>query len=440
MSTHVVKKPSKPERHSQGRFSLFVRRIVLATQLYGKHELQNHANAAAYSFLLSVIPVFLLIVLILERAVANYQGIAQEVFSFLTRINPGLDLESLKDIGLTSFGGTAVGVVGGINLLWASRQIFISIHRGMNIIFSPQKKRSSIVSIGLSFIFVTVFVLLIIVMILLNAAFRVFDIIGNGGAGILPFLSWDIFRLGFIYLFVFFIFFLTYRFVPVNRPRTSTSLQGAALCTVGVFIIQFFFSRFFSTERYTFIYGVLGSLILSLVAVQLSFVLYFLFAEYIYVTETFDIIVLERFYTMKNSTDEKFKLSLERYLFRDPEALLVKYTRHYRKGDIVFSQGDDSTDIYFVCSGKVGIYLESNETGNRRFLDTIHEGEIFGEMAYLLDESRTGTAICEEDTVLFMLPPSVFEEFLKVDKNVSYKVIRLLSERLKRTDAELSTP
>ncbi len=421
-------------RHLLNSFLSFLRRVVLASQLYGKNELQNHANAAAYSFLLSVMPVLLLIILILDRAVGRYPSLSENLFAVINRINPVWDKKTLTDIGLVNLRGTAVGVVGAVNLLWASRQIFVSINRGINIIFPAAKKRNSFAATGFSFIFVTVFVLIIIIMSFLNAGLNIFETVKETEIGFFPSSALlGLFRQGLPYLFAFLVIFLTYRFIPVSRPRTGAALQGAVFCTLSIFIIQSFFSRIFTVEKYTFIYGILGSLVLSLVAVQLIFVLYFLFAEFVYVSESFDVLILERLYALKNLKNEKGR-PVERFLFRDPANLLARYLRFYAKGEPVFRQGDDSQDVYFLYSGRIGIYLYKEGIEDPVSLAGIGEVEIFGEMAYLLNEKRTATAVCEEDSTLFVLPPEIFEEFLKMNELVSYDIIRILSERLKKTN------
>ncbi len=63
----------------------------------------------------------------------------------------------------------------------------------------------------------------------------------------------------------------------------------------------------------------------------------------------------------------------------------------------------------------------------------IQECEIFGEMAYLLEESRTATAKAETDTILMVITPDIFEELLLVNRTVSRDVIQTLSNRLRKT-------
>jgi CRP-like cAMP-binding protein len=54
-------------------------------------------------------------------------------------------------------------------------------------------------------------------------------------------------------------------------------------------------------------------------------------------------------------------------------------------------------------------------------------------MAYLLNESRTATAIAETASVLLVMMPDVFEELLQTNTIFSRDVIQVLCNRLRKT-------
>jgi membrane protein len=232
------------------------------------------------------------------------------------------------------------------------------------------------------------------------------------------------------FIIAFLVIFLTYRFVPVKKPTTISSLIGALWCALAIILLQMLFFRFFRVTPFNVIYGVLGSLILMVLWVHFCFVLFFFFAEYVFVSDKIDILVLERMYFFRLKQDVKGK-KIERFLFRHPKRIFEKYARRYKTGETIFQQGDRGTDIYFIYSGSIGISRTND--GIEHTLATLEEGEVFGEMAYLLNESRTATATANTDSVLIVIMPDAFEELLQVNTTFSRNVIQLLTDRLRKT-------
>ena len=92
----------------------------------------------------------------------------------------------------------------------------------------------------------------------------------------------------------------------------------------------------------------------------------------------------------------------------------LKYLGHQMKieafatGDIIFKEGDPSTVIYYLCSGKVQIYHEKTKT----VFKDIKKSKYFGEIAFFLGDRRTASAACLE-----------FAEFLTLDRSSLFNVL-----------------
>ncbi len=76
-----------------------------------------------------------------------------------------------------------------------------------------------------------------------------------------------------------------------------------------------------------------------------------------------------------------------------------RYIKEYRSGDAVFLEGDENTDLFVLISGQI-ILLK----GNMRIAEITEAGSVFGEMAYLLSESRSASAKVVEDTKVLCIP------------------------------------
>lgn len=70
---------------------------------------------------------------------------------------------------------------------------------------------------------------------------------------------------------------------------------------------------------------------------------------------------------------------------------------HFKKGEVIFTEGKSGDWVYVVISGSVEI---SKTIDNKKYVVAlIKEGEVFGELSFLGNIKRTATAIALEDTV-----------------------------------------
>lgn len=85
--------------------------------------------------------------------------------------------------------------------------------------------------------------------------------------------------------------------------------------------------------------------------------------------------------------------------------------RRFSIGETVFSEGDAGNDAWLVFSGRVRV-LKLSDTGHPVTLATQNVGEVFGEQAILNDAPRSATVRAAEDSVLFRIERTVFENVL----------------------------
>ncbi|MGC8937463.1 MAG: Crp/Fnr family transcriptional regulator [Thermodesulfovibrio sp.] len=118
--------------------------------------------------------------------------------------------------------------------------------------------------------------------------------------------------------------------------------------------------------------------------------------------------------------------------------LISKGFKIYRvkKGEIIFYQSDESTDLYIILDGAVKACLLDSD-GKELILNIFKKGDFFGELSLLDGRPRSATIIAIEDSVVGVLKR---EHFLKLLKNNPMIVISLLSalvERIRMTDEML---
>ena len=57
-------------------------------------------------------------------------------------------------------------------------------------------------------------------------------------------------------------------------------------------------------------------------------------------------------------------------------------TRRFRRGEVIFHAGDPGDALFVIVSGEVKIAVPS-ESGEEAILTTLHDGDVFGELALL---------------------------------------------------------
>ena len=108
-------------------------------------------------------------------------------------------------------------------------------------------------------------------------------------------------------------------------------------------------------------------------------------------------------------------------------------TEKYRKGQVVFRQGDQSDCLYYIRWGGVSVIANYSKT-NEEKLAELRSGDYFGEMGLLDHETRTATVVSiEHDTVLGCITEDEFDEFLRENPARVMDILRGLSHKLRDT-------
>ncbi|WP_116472503.1 putative nucleotidyltransferase substrate binding domain-containing protein [Zobellella maritima] len=96
-----------------------------------------------------------------------------------------------------------------------------------------------------------------------------------------------------------------------------------------------------------------------------------------------------------------------------PEKAQEHVARHievayYRAGTTICEYGDKLQDLYLIRSGAVETYRRSGELYNR-----LSEGNLFGQMALLMNNRVRLPAKALEDTLLYCIPETIFTELVE---------------------------
>jgi CRP/FNR family transcriptional regulator len=128
--------------------------------------------------------------------------------------------------------------------------------------------------------------------------------------------------------------------------------------------------------------------------------------------------------------------------FRDIEPALIDrltpymHQKTHRKGDLIFLEGDQGNEIYFIGSGSVSIY--SFDKSKKVILAYLREGEYFGEMALMKPGMvRSATAECLMQTKLYILRRHDFQLLIENDRNIAFHLLDYTMDRLRRANQQI---
>ncbi len=109
---------------------------------------------------------------------------------------------------------------------------------------------------------------------------------------------------------------------------------------------------------------------------------------------------------------------------------------HFRKGTVIFSEGDLGLAMYVIESGEVEIRKKIG--GKDTVLTVLGKGDFFGEICLLEDDSpRSATAVAKTDVDAVMIDQAGFNFILDRNPEIAVRMMRKLVRRLRETTALL---
>jgi len=112
---------------------------------------------------------------------------------------------------------------------------------------------------------------------------------------------------------------------------------------------------------------------------------------------------------------------------------LVNISSHafIKKGEVVFSEGDQAIGFYILKSGRIKIYKLSYD-GKEQILHLVMPGEPFGEAPVFAGERFPAYAEAIEESEALFFQRQAFIELVKKDPLIAINMLALLSRRLRQ--------
>ncbi|MGL4650490.1 MAG: Crp/Fnr family transcriptional regulator [Caldilineaceae bacterium] len=108
--------------------------------------------------------------------------------------------------------------------------------------------------------------------------------------------------------------------------------------------------------------------------------------------------------------------------------------REYAREDLIFHQGDESRQVYFVLKGKIRVYKIS-PSGSETSIDIFGENDVVGELAALDNYPRSATAKAITSVSLLTMTQEAFLHRLNTMPGLGIGLARVLSQKLRWTSA-----
>ncbi|MCI0413587.1 cyclic nucleotide-binding domain-containing protein [bacterium] len=115
--------------------------------------------------------------------------------------------------------------------------------------------------------------------------------------------------------------------------------------------------------------------------------------------------------------------------------LFDKYRVSFKKGELVFTEGELGSEMFIIQSGKVRIF--KNIDGFDQTLTVLEKGDFFGEMSILEGMPRSASAEAEEDCDLIKINSANFVAMIKSNIEIAIRIMRKLSLRLREANVQI---
>jgi CRP-like cAMP-binding protein len=112
-------------------------------------------------------------------------------------------------------------------------------------------------------------------------------------------------------------------------------------------------------------------------------------------------------------------------------------TRRFRRGEVLFHEGDPGDALFIVASGAVKVVVPSEE-GDEAILATLRRGDFFGELALLDGAPRSASAVALEATETLALPRDQFSALVGSEPAIRDALLASLAGELRRLTAHVA--
>lgn len=113
--------------------------------------------------------------------------------------------------------------------------------------------------------------------------------------------------------------------------------------------------------------------------------------------------------------------------------MLVKLatTRTFSQGEIIIKQGDPGAGLFVIMEGSVEVTMRDRPGQPEIKLNSLAQGEFFGEMSLIDGYPRSATVTAKTETQVVELDRWVFLDALRREPNIAVAMLPILTRRIR---------
>jgi len=111
--------------------------------------------------------------------------------------------------------------------------------------------------------------------------------------------------------------------------------------------------------------------------------------------------------------------------------------RRLQRGDVLFGENDEPNDLFVVISGRVAMVNRSID-GRESVVKLMEDGDLFGEMPLFDGQTRSTDARALESSEVIIIPYESVRGIYTEQPNQLWRVVELLTQRLRVMDGVLA--
>ncbi|MCQ2577227.1 MAG: YihY/virulence factor BrkB family protein [Treponema sp.] len=400
--------------------------IYLTGNNFNRNGLWESAASCSFGFLLSFIPVLMIIVSICAGILRVNEKTLQFVLSLAARFRHIYDIEPFLQNFMKIRGVTWMEIVLAVWIVWMARRFFLSIAQGMFRIFRSVARPAPFVVQFMTFVAELLLVIALIVIVM--TSFLLKELFSNAS---LEFL-YDIFPDFYsnssnilaetLFYFVIFAFCTAiYRYESRSKPKLRLCLACSIACTLSFFVVNIFYNLFYDMSRVNLVYGTISAVIFLMMKVYTFFLLFLFFAEFVYVSQRYETLLFGELYFLPETEEAGFWAGLKRSLFIQPVSVASFENKiHYKAGETIFSVNDKADAVYYIVKGTVEESMHGKIVAREK-------GSFIGERSTLITKYRVYTAVARTDVELICIPQDKYLDFLTNNEAAQSKFIRKIT-------------
>lgn len=114
----------------------------------------------------------------------------------------------------------------------------------------------------------------------------------------------------------------------------------------------------------------------------------------------------------------------------------VSLDQTFRKGAVIITEGDQTTSLYVVLSGKA-VVVGIDDEGRQIVLNEFGPGEHFGEMSFIDGEPRCADVEVNMPTRVLVIPRDQFREIVANNPDICFNLMNGLNAKLRNATEQI---